>query len=623
MRILTGTSATLLSGILFVSIPSACTKIAEDADEGGGGTSGSTGGGKGGSSGASGSGGKGGSSGASGSGGSAGTGGEAGTAGTGGTGSELIECGDRDTTGALVVQGEVTTDQDWSDVVHVRGVVNVMAVTVRIAPGTRVLFDAQSSLEFGWNTRSATILAEGTESAPIRFCGVEDSPGFYDSVIVGSEVNPESVLRHVLISDAGAPDGAALVANGPVMFDHVQVRNSGGDGVIASDFGAGSQVLTVEGSARSPLVLTTPAAVSRVPRGGSLSDNPEPFARLAVTTIEQPIRFQPLDVPYLQDEDVDVYEVEAVFDPGVRYWFAEGRSLEVGFNTRRALLHVNGTAEAPVEFRGLEDTPGYWGWIRITASVDPASVVSEARILHGGREGQPALVVAAPVTLDGVELDSNLTGASLEAAGAGPSSTGLSVTRTSGPPLTVHPNALIAIPESGSFVGNDADWIEVSAGDYDQRGTVAKLDVPYRVRGNVQTLQNSLLTIQAGTTFLMDEGSVFSVAWNTRTATIDAVGTADAPIIFRGVVEQAGSWGGLVIGANVTADSRLEYVRIGHGGARAGAPANLILEAPISVRNSTFFTSSGYGIVKRVDDTSDYAGANTFDDVALGSVGTL
>jgi hypothetical protein len=79
----------------------------------------------------------------------------------------------------------------------------------------------------------------------------------------------------------------------------------------------------------------------------------------------------------------------------------------------------------------------------------------------------------------------------------------------------------------------------------------------------------------------------------------------------------------VLIGNDVSSDSIFDHVQIGNAGQGSGAAGNLSLLSPITVTNSRFFSSAGYGIVKEAADATDYAATNTFEDVTAGNVGTF
>ena len=147
--------------------------------------------------------------GASGLGGGGGSAGETGSAGTsssgaGGAGSgdagvgaaTAFECGSRTVTGATAVPTDITEDTTWSGTVLLEGDVTVTeGATLTIAPGTHIIAAVDSQLEIGWNSSAATLLAEGTEAAPILFCGATAEAGFWRGVIVRNNVTSNKIGR--------------------------------------------------------------------------------------------------------------------------------------------------------------------------------------------------------------------------------------------------------------------------------------------------------------------------------------------------------------------------------------------------------------------------------------------
>jgi hypothetical protein len=573
--------------------------------------------------------GEGGAAGASGSGGSAGEtssagasgsgGGGAGTAGSGGTGggtATVFECGSRAAATATVVEPDIVEDTTWSGTVRLEGDVTVTeGATLTIAPGTQIIAAADSQLEIGWNGSAATLVAEGTAAAPILFCGATADAGFWQGLIVRNNVTSNSTLHNVLIADAGGVEQALLIQS-ELSVQGVQIENSGADGVRAAQFADDSADLSVRGADGFAVALTDARAVSPFPLGGAFSDNGLNVIQLELDDIPVSAAFHDLGIPYVQESAVTVTEgATAHFDAGVEYQFAADAYLEVGWNSSDAILEIAGTAEAPVVFRGVDETPGYWGGLLVRNNVRTSSTIANLTLRHGGGSGEPALRIDSAIRLNDVKLELNETGAQIGAQGLDEASANLSITTTEAVPLTVVPNALISLPEGGVFTGNQTDHIAIEAGDYSVTGTVPNLGIPYRVLGPIDTIESSM-TIAAGTHFIMSADSDIEFGWNGNSATIIAEGTAAAPIRFTGLDPVAGYWGGLIIGTNVVSASKLDYVEVSHG-----ADYCLRVQNPIPVTNSTFSTCTGAGILKDADDTALYTDTNTFTAVGT-NVGT-
>ena len=105
-----------------------------------------------------------------------------------------------------------------------------------LVPGTHFIMSADTSLEIGWNSQQATIMAEGTEEEPIVFSGADDAAGHWVGLVIGNGVVSSSTLDYVEIHDAGggSPD-AALVIRNPINVTNSTFANSAGWGILKDD----------------------------------------------------------------------------------------------------------------------------------------------------------------------------------------------------------------------------------------------------------------------------------------------------------------------------------------------------------------------------------------------------
>jgi hypothetical protein len=558
----------------------------------------------------------------------AGAGGSGTTAGTGGTGaagtsgdlpdggSALEGCGSRSVTAATVVRDSIAASQTWSGTVYVQGEVSVVGGAVlTIEPGTHVIFAADAQLEVGWNSSAATLLAAGTEAAPIALCGQSDEAGFWKGLLIQNNVTSNSVLEHVLIADAGG-SAQALLVNSEVKVSDVHVENSEQVGVRAAAFADSSARLSVSGTQGAAVVLTSSAALSPFPIGGEFTDNTDNTVHLDFTDVPGLTVLHDPSIPYVLDNAVDVTDgADLTFEAGVQMQFAADAGMDIGWNGGDVVLHVNGTADRPVELRGVSEEPGFWAGITIRSNVRTSSVLSHLQLRNAGGGEEGALRIEAKVKVNDVQLAQNEKGAWIGSQGLAAGSANLSITSTEDVPLTVLADALITLPAGGSFTGNGIDQIAVEAGDYTVSGTVPNLGVPYRVLGDIDTIDDSSMTIAAGTHFVMTADSDIEFGWNSGAATVIARGTASAPIQFSGVETTAGFWEGLSVGSQVLSSSALEYVEIADAG-----PSCLTLNRDLSVTNSSFSRCESYGISKPALDLTDYTSTNTFTSMGLGSV---
>ena len=118
----------------------------------------------------------------------------------------------------------------------VMGDIDTNASSMTLTAGTDFLMSADSSIEFGWNSSEATIVAVGTADAPIRFTGTDETPGFWEGLIVRSNVLSASRFEYVEIGHAGGAGttGAALRLDTPLTVENCTFFSSSGYGILAT-----------------------------------------------------------------------------------------------------------------------------------------------------------------------------------------------------------------------------------------------------------------------------------------------------------------------------------------------------------------------------------------------------
>jgi hypothetical protein len=534
----------------------------------------------------------------------------------------LFSCGARDVTGAYTPKSNsIAAAETWSGKVLIKGTTTVVGATLTIMPGTEIFMDVDATLEIGWNNSEAAILAEGTPTAPIRFCAKTAEKGFWGGITVGSNVTSNSVLRNVLISDGAGSDNA-LELQSDITIDNVQIRNAEKDGVWATDFKEGSRSLSVEGAGGSAVVFKGEGAITRFPLGGMLLNNTSNQAVIRISEIAKTATVHNLGIPYVQEDNLRVTGGEITFEAGVDYRFSPDRTLTIGWNSSTAGVHVNGTAAAPVKFNALQDITSQWAGILVETNVTTNSNITYVEVRRGGANTTPALELRAAVLVDNVKLEDNVTGMEISDKGLATGSKNLTITKTKGRPLSIVPDGLFTLPQGSSFSGNDLDQIEVNGQAINKSGTIADPGIPYYLTGVVRILGGSNVVIAPGTDFVMNVDSEIDVGWNNGTTSFIAVGTAALPITFVGITPTAGSWHGILVESNVLTNSRLDYVQVSHAGGPTSNPgAALEVRVAIPVTNSKFLLYTGYGISKPDAITTDYAPTNTFDTTGLGPIG--
>ena len=523
--------------------------------------------------------------------------------------------------GAVEVAGRIGESVTWSGAVHVIDDVSLrnQGTTLTIAPGTQVFVDTDKMIEIGWNSSDHTLDAQGTAEAPIRFCRSQRDARNWKGIHVQSNVTSASALKYVVIEGAGS--GAdALVLDTRVLVDHVWVRDSLSNGVRAADFREDSQALHVTTSQQRPLVLTNAWAVERLPEGGSYLGNGEDVALLTFKNVGIGARFRDHGLPYQLDEGLSLRTGGVLtVDPGVEWRVGLDELIELGWNGSEAEVQMLGTEQAPILIRGVDERPGSWVGMVVNGQIFGSSVLQHVVIRHGGGNTAHGLRLRARITASDLSFeDNNHEAFMIDEQGLLAGSGRFTVTGTLGSAGRLAAGALVDLPAGGSFRGNRNDAIEVDGGAITRSGTIAKVDVPLQINGTVSLRNGAELSIAAGVEFRMQSGAVWDMGRNGSPGTLKLIGTAQEPIVFRGVLEQPGYWNGVVVQSSITADSVLEYVNVGDAG--PGSGANLRLNAPIDVRHCKLFGAAGFGLSVDADYPADYETQNVFEGNAMGSV---
>jgi hypothetical protein len=485
-----------------------------------------------------------------------------------------------------------------------------------IEAGTTLVMAADTSVEFGWNGHATSISALGTATRPIYICGEKAGPGFWRGLLFSDGVKSDTALEHVIVSGAGGSD-VAVAFRAPVHVKDLTVRDSKNDGVSASGFGDPSSGLVVEGSGRDAIILNTPSAVQWLPTGSRFTGNKNNVARLPFDRLDGEIKFRDIGIPYVQEQSLDIIEgARLEFEAGVEYQLGADRTLEIGWNSSKVTLLVNGTEAKPVTFRAVDPASPFGSiWVKRTVTTD--SKISHARILNGGAGNGVPLDIEAGITIEDVLVKDCATNVVISAA-LKQGSKNLSITGSATFPLLVTAGAVTSLPQGGTFTGNARDVIQftTSGNTVTMTGKIPNLGVPYLLVSSVELGEGTDVEFSPGTEFVFQSGHQFSilVGWNMSHARLAALGTAAAPVVFRGENDEVGAWGGIRFPSTASTTSKLDYVQV--------KGAEVTLQAPITVTNSSFSKSPGYGILKNASNTMDYTLTNTFADNVTGNVGS-
>ncbi|XOB98818.1 hypothetical protein ACMC9I_01620 [Deinococcota bacterium DY0809b] len=349
--------------------------------------------------------------------------------------------------------------------------------------------------------------------------------------------------------------------------------------------------------------------------------------------------------PYRVTDDLTVEDGgRLVIQPGTTLEFAQDTGLYV--RGHGALVAV-GTASDKILFTGASQVRGYWNGIVFEQDANSFdNELKYAEIAYAGADQRwsgtsygyyrAALDLQARARLkmtystvresagSGVYVDRATFGADDLRDGDFAHNT---LTQNAGFPVLLYANEVGFLDASSDFSGNDAgyDYVRLSGSyDYVQTQTWQKLNVPYRVLGEVSVDDQQTLTIAPGATLVFEQDAALW-AYGVNSA-LKAVGTAAEPITFTALQPQKGYWYGLVFNDTNSADNVLHYVVVEYGGAETNPElkANIAVISSgnassqwIEIKNSTIQHSSGHGISVAQETTynADITTSNSFADI--------
>lgn len=320
---------------------------------------------------------------------------------------------------------------------------------------------------------------------------------------------------------------------------------------------------------------------------------------------------------------------------GTRVEFEQGAGLIVEGD---GFLQARGTEDSRVLFVGTEGSPGWWSGIRINTTTGENHIESTTISSFGYEDlnGETAgLTIGGP----GGPGEVKLLATTFE-NGSGPGV----VVGEGGHFDNFYDNtfrhldgAAVELPfvnlheldgvESDYGPGTESSHVLVTRGDaVTESARWPAINVPYRVVSDVNNAvegTGTVVTIEPGAVFEFEQDLRFEVR---NGAALNAVGTAEEPIVFRGVEDVPSYWGGLEY-ATVREDNVLENVTVANAGKAdlRGWPYAIIVHgdatAPgmLTITDATIRDSAGGGI--RVNRGGQLVSSNvTFENVAMDEV---
>lgn len=287
-----------------------------------------------------------------------------------------------------------------------------------------------------------------------------------------------------------------------------------------------------------------------------------------------------LDGCYLIDRRISIQDGGAVtVAPGTTILFTSDGRLRV---MSGGSLSAAGTEELPILFTGVEKAPGYWYGLSFEGTQSPSNLLEHVIIEYGGT-GDANLIIREEDTRVEVR-NSTLRHSSeygLMVAHQVSSTTNFGPfednrVESNAVAASVALSNISAIKGSNEWTDNDDNVVYVTNASFFDDVTFQDSGIPFVIANSIRFGEDSgrHIEVEAGVELLMAQGMYIIVH---RGGSFAARGTADDPVVIRGVESLPGYWEALIYAQTVSSDNVLQNVVISDGGA-AGDDDNSALE---------------------------------------------
>jgi hypothetical protein len=308
-------------------------------------------------------------------------------------------------------------------------------------------------------------------------------------------------------------------------------------------------------------------------------------------------------------------------------------------------LNATGTMDSPITFQGVTGGKGTWLGLGFNSSTSNNKLIY-CNISGGGSAGiYNASDFEANITL---QCDSRVTiqNSTIEDSGG----FGIymldedaeledfeenTVVNNELAPLWMHLPQVDQLDATTTYAaGNGRPYIQVQGDAITEAElTIKKLEVPYRIeteQSGRETYVERAITIEAGTVLEFETGAGLvlgspGVDCIPTTGSLNAQGTIEEPIIFRGATAGQGTWLGIGINSSTSANL-FTYCEISGGGSKqmynAGGQGNLVIHCSgnLTIEDSTISDSGGWGIDFVQGGNSLTQTGNTFSNNLSGNI---
>lgn len=304
------------------------------------------------------------------------------------------------------IDGDTTVDADCYEI---DSNITIDDGTLTLEPGTVLVMyeDRRISVE-----NDGRLNAEGTDDAPIVFTAREELPGFWRGIRFLSTNSNDNVFRNVVVEYAGegswnrTEPANIHVDRSRLELEDTTLRYSAGYGLFARD-GEQSHLTMTGANAftenEAPMRVDDPNFVQYFSTDTDHTGNDEDLIYVGSGKVRDEATWEPMDVLYTLRE-VDIEDVTLTVSAGSELVFRQDGEVDVNDDGR---LTISGTADDPVELRGLEDIAGFWRGIRYMGTNSSDNLLEHVVVRDGGSRDWSRASEATNLMVDNARVGGN------------------------------------------------------------------------------------------------------------------------------------------------------------------------------------------------------------------------
>lgn len=531
-----------------------------------------------------------------------------------------------------IIENDINTTTTWEEgkTYVIRGDVSVDNTTLTIQPGATIMFEAGASLSVGYYG-SATLIANGTEERPITFTSTLDSPtaGAWEGIYLYSYNSSNTNFKYCQIKYAGTDaDGALNLLGTSCTFSNNTIKYAKKLGIKLTDHNSLFEEMNNNtiSDCGSHAIRITSAQLHTIGADNTFTCSAGFGANVySDGDVTGTKTWKKLTVPYFVEGEIDV-DANLTIEPGTTFKFNGDGSLQFGYYATTTLI-ANGTALEPIIFTSSATTPasGAWNGIYFYGYNQQNSSMTYCEIAYAGKSNGQALSISdTKLTFNNNNIHHSLeTAIKLAEDGSFVSMNNNTVNNCGKHAIIMHAENFRTIGIDNLLTAATDMGIFLEGGRVITNGTWRKQTVPVIINSEVDV--DATLTIEAGSTFKFGGDGILWFGYYSSTQ-LNAIGTIANPIVFTAWASSpaAGAWKGIVLDSYTASNSTLDYCEIRYAGkgsesTRAAAYARGV--NGMTIKNSTFSDSNGWGIY--LDNAGLSAGStgNTYTNCNLGDLG--